>query len=100
MLPLPNPPSPIVKGIPSLGFGISFVLSPSKEQAPHSSADALAVIEDVEFIDELVHAVAGLCDGSQVGHQTHIIALLEQNKVKRVSGNHRETERRSYPLAK
>lgn len=83
MLPLPNPPSSIVKGIPSLGFVISFVLfSPSKEQAPHSSADALAVIEDVEFIDELVHAVAGLCDGAQVGHQTHIIALLEQNKVK------------------
>lgn len=83
MLPLPNPPSPIVKGIPSLGFVISFFFfSPSKEQAPHSPSDTLAVVKNVEFIDELVHAVAGLCDGAQVGHQTHIIALLEQNKVK------------------
>lgn len=59
-----------------------FFSSPSKEQAPHSPSDTLAVVKNVEFIDELVHAVAGLCDGAQVGHQTHIIALLEQNKVK------------------
>ena len=100
MLPLLNPLSPIVKGIPSLGFlmvSFSVFFPSSKEQPPHSSADALAVIEDVEFIDELVHAVAGLCDGAQVSHQAHVVTLL-QSKAGRVRGIRTDTH--NYPPAK
>lgn len=36
----------------------------SKEQSSHPAADALSVIQDVELVDELVHTVASLGDGS------------------------------------
>lgn len=36
----------------------------SKEESPHPPTDALSVVEDVELVDELVHAVAGLGDGA------------------------------------
>lgn len=66
-----------------MGFVIAFFRSSSKEQASHSSADALAVVEDVEFVDELVHAVAALCDGAQVGHETHVVTLLKHSSAQK-----------------
>ena len=36
----------------------------SKEESSHPAADALSVVQDVELVDELVHAVAGLSDGA------------------------------------
>lgn len=36
----------------------------SKEESSHPAADALSVVEDVELVDELIHAVAGLGDGA------------------------------------
>lgn len=36
----------------------------SKEESSHPPADALSVVQDVELVDELVHTVAGLGDGS------------------------------------
>lgn len=54
----------------------------SEEKAPHSPANALAVIEDVELVHKLVHGVAGLGDGAQICHEPHIIALLEKSHKK------------------
>lgn len=36
----------------------------SKEESSHPPADALSVVQDVELVDELVHTVAGLGDGT------------------------------------
>lgn len=36
----------------------------SKEESSHPPADALPVVQDVELVDELIHAVAGLGDGA------------------------------------
>ena len=36
----------------------------SKEESSHPPADALSVVQDVELVDELVHTVARLGDGS------------------------------------
>ncbi len=52
----------------------------SEEQPPHAPADALPVVQNVELVDELVHAVAGFSDGAQIRHQTHVIALLQEEK--------------------
>ncbi len=49
----------------------------SEEQASHAPADALPVVQNVELVDELIHAVAGFSDGSQIRHQTHVITLLQ-----------------------
>jgi len=50
---------------------------PSEEQSSHPAADPLPVVQHVELVDELVHAVARLGDGAQVGHEAHVIALLK-----------------------
>lgn len=47
-----------------------------EEESSHAAPDALAVIEDVELVHKLVHGVAGLGDGAQIGHEADIIALL------------------------
>lgn len=36
----------------------------SKEQSSHPPADTLSVVQDVELVDELVHAVASLRYGA------------------------------------
>lgn len=48
----------------------------SKEEPPHSPANALAVIQNVKLVHKLVHGVAGLGDGAKVCHEAHVIALL------------------------
>lgn len=55
----------------------------SEEESSHPAADALPVVEDVELVDELVHAVARLGDGAQVGHEAHVITLLQRRGEKR-----------------
>jgi hypothetical protein len=50
--------------------------SSSEKQTPHTSSHSLSVIQNVELIYKLVDIVAALGDGSQVGHEAHIIALL------------------------
>lgn len=52
----------------------------SEKQSPHSSADALSVVEDVELVHKLVHCVARFGDGAEVGHEPHVIALLGGNR--------------------
>lgn len=59
----------------------------SEEESSHPAADALPVVQDVELVDELVHAVARLGDGAQVGHEAHVITLLQRRGEKR--GNRR-----------
>lgn len=59
----------------------------SEEEAAHAAPDALAVVEDVEFVDELVHGVAGLGDGAQVSHEPHVVALLGEKKKKKTGKN-------------
>ena len=49
---------------------------PLEEQPSHSVPDPLAVIQDVELVDELVHTVTGLGNGAQVRHQTNVVTLL------------------------
>lgn len=49
----------------------------SEEEPPHPPADALSIVEDVELVHKLVHGVAGFGDGAEVGHEPHVIALLE-----------------------
>lgn len=56
----------------------------SEEESSHSAADTLPVVQDVELVDELVHAVARLGDGAQVGHEAHVITLLQQTGTNRV----------------
>lgn len=48
----------------------------SEEQSPHAAADTLTVVEDIKLVYKLVHCVAGLGDGAQVSHETHVVALL------------------------
>lgn len=36
----------------------------SKEESSHPPTDALSVVQDVELVDELIHAIAGLGDGA------------------------------------
>lgn len=48
----------------------------SEKQSPHSPANALSVVEDVELVHKLVHCVARFGDGAEVGHEPHVIALL------------------------
>lgn len=62
--------------------------SVSEEESSHPAADALPVVQDVELVDELVHAVARLGDGAQVGHEAHVITLLQRRGEKR--GSRRE----------
>lgn len=52
----------------------------SEKQSPHSPADALSVVEDVELVHKLVHCVARFGDGAKVGHEPHVIALLGGNR--------------------
>lgn len=52
----------------------------SEKQSPHSPADALSVVEDVELVHKLVHCVARFGDGAEVGHEPHVIALLREQK--------------------
>lgn len=58
---------------------------PSEEEAPHSPADALSIVEDVELVHKLVHGVAGFGDGAEVGHEPHVIALLPGNRKNQFS---------------
>lgn len=57
-------------------LAMSFSWATSEEEAPHPSANALPVIQDVELVYKLVHGVACFGDGAKVGHEPHIIALL------------------------
>lgn len=36
----------------------------SKEESSHPPTNALSVVQDVELVDELIHAIAGLGDGA------------------------------------
>lgn len=45
-------------------LSFTLFLCHSKEQSSHPSPDALSIVQDVELVDELVHAVAGLCYGA------------------------------------
>lgn len=58
----------------------SFLQVSSEEEPPHTPADALSIIEDIELVHELVHGVARFGDGAKVGHEPHIIALLGGNR--------------------
>ena len=49
----------------------------SEEESSHPAADPLPVVQHVELVDELVHAVARLGDGPQVGHEADVVALLK-----------------------
>lgn len=49
-----------------------------EEKSSHTAPNALAVIEDVELVHKLVHGVAGFGDGAQIGHEAHIVALLDR----------------------
>jgi hypothetical protein len=53
---------------------------PSEEESPHSPANSLSVVEDIELVHKLVHGVASFGDGAKVGHEPHIIALLGGNR--------------------
>lgn len=52
----------------------------SKEKSSHPPTNALSVVQDVELVNELIHAIAGLGDGAQIGHEAHIITLLQGGK--------------------
>lgn len=54
-----------------------------EEESSHATPDALAVVEDVELVHKLVHGVAGLGDGAQIGHEADIIALLGRRQNRR-----------------
>lgn len=49
----------------------------SEKQSSHPASDALSIVQDVELVDELVHAVARLGDGAQVRHEAHVVTLLQ-----------------------
>lgn len=53
----------------------------SEKQSSHPAADALSIVQDVELVDELVHAVARLGDGAQVRHEAHIVTLLQDRRA-------------------
>lgn len=55
----------------------------SKKKSSHPAADALSVVQDVELVDELVHAVARLGDSAQVRHEAHVITLLQGRGMKK-----------------
>lgn len=52
----------------------------SKEKSSHPPTNALSVVQDVELVNKLIHAIAGLGDGAQIGHEAHIITLLQGGK--------------------
>lgn len=48
-----------------------------EEESSHSSAHALAVVQNIEFIHKLVDIVATFGNRAQIRHQTHVVALLQ-----------------------
>lgn len=63
----------------------------SEKQSPHSPANALSVVEDVELVHKLVHCVARFGDGAEVGHEPHVIALIIKVCLELVSAENWKT---------
>lgn len=49
----------------------------SKEESTHPPTHGQSLMQKVEAVDKSIHGVAAFGDGSQVGHQCHIITLLQ-----------------------
>ena len=49
-----------------------------EKDSSHPAAHPLLVVHRVEHVDELVEVIGGLHDGTEEGHQSHIVTLSEE----------------------
>jgi hypothetical protein len=60
--------------------GDHLIASSSKKHSTHPPPKGLAVVEDVELVHKLVHRLAALGDGREIGDERHVVALLQKEK--------------------
>jgi hypothetical protein len=49
--------------------------APLEEQATHTTTHSLAIVQNVELVDQLVHIVTALGQRAQIDDQSHLVAL-------------------------